>query len=512
MRSSTLLALAALGLVSLAARPAVAGTLLVPQQFSSIQKALNAAKPYDTVLVSAKPKGGVYNEAVTLSTPHVVLQGVGNPVLDGTSLGTLVPQRPPFQPFYVYPNGIDIRADGVAVRGLTVQNTNSSIFGASSSGVNVGYVSADGQTDYGFSNVEISNVTVTKNVNGITVMGYSGTSPYYGGTPTLTKNLCLLGDVISGNTGSQYQVFGSVNNISGTTGTLISGCQFSGNPSTGLVFGSNPYGVPSTQNAQIVGSTFSGNTGDGLDAYGSGLLLSANEVAANTGYGVYTDLTTYNPAVTTPGSPNPAASALLFNSVHDNKGGGLYATGTQAISGNSLAHNLGFGLYLSGADYSQVSFNQISGTGLTGYYGDDGTGIYAESFPAYTSAGGISAGGPVLLSANSLTGNAGDGVFLDAAGSTISYNNASGNSGIGIHLSDKPSLYTYYGDIAAGNTVTQNTALHNTVFDARDDASASDDVTYNGATSYGDASAYGPSLNVWTKNLFGKTDPAGLSK
>ena len=206
-------------------------------------------------------------------------------------------------------------------------------------------------------------------------------------------------------------------------------------------------------------------------------------------------------------NPNPAASALQFNSVHDNKGGGLYATGTQTISGNSLARNLGFGLYLYGADYSQVIFNQVSGTGLTGYYGDDGTGIYAESVPTYTTAGG-----PVSITANAVSGNSGDGVFLYAAGSTLSYNSVSGNSGIGIHLSDMPSLYTSYGYTAPGNTVTQNIALRNTVFDARDDASASDNVTYNGATSYGDGGSYGPSLNVWTKNVFGTTDPVGLSK
>ena len=499
----------AAAMIAAAAVPAAAKTLLVPQQFSTIQAALNAAKPYDTVQVSGKLKGGVYNEAVTISTPHVILQGVGNPVIDGTGLGTLVPQPPPFQPFYVYPNGIDIRADHVAVRGLTVQNTNSSIFGASSSAVNVGYLSADGQTDYGFNDIEISRVTLTKNVYGITIRGYSGTTPYYSGTPTLTQGLRLIGDVMTANTNSAYpySVYGSVNNISGTTGILISGCQFTNNPGAGLALGGNYYGIPATQSAQVIGNVFSGNFGDGLDVLATGLTLSANEAAANTGYGITTSLPAFNPAVSTPGSPNPAASTVSLNFVHDNKSGGLSANGTQTIFGNSLTHNLGVGLYLSGADYSQITFNKITGTGLTGYDYDDGTGVYAEARPTSTTAGG-----PVFLSANSVTGNAGDGVFLAASGSTISYNVVSGNSGIGVHLSDMPSLYAYYGYTAPGNTVTQNRALHNTVLDARDDASASDDLTYNGYTSSGDGSSYGPSLNVWTKNIFGTTDPVGLSK
>ena len=46
----------AAAMIAAASLPAAAGTLLVPQQFPTIQAALNAAKPYDTVLVSAKPK------------------------------------------------------------------------------------------------------------------------------------------------------------------------------------------------------------------------------------------------------------------------------------------------------------------------------------------------------------------------------------------------------------------------------------------------------------------------
>jgi len=88
-------------------------------------------------------------------------------------------------------------------------------------------------------------------------------------------------------------------------------------------------------------------------------------------------------------------------------------------------------------------------------------------------------------------------VTLQYVGGVISYNNVTGNQGVGIHLSDYTS--DYGSDDYAPTTVTQNRALHNTLFDARDDASAPDG---DGATT----------INIWTKNVFGTTDPVGLSK
>jgi hypothetical protein len=56
----------------------------------------------------------------------------------------------------------------------------------------------------------------------------------------------------------------------------------------------------------------------------------------------------------------------------------------------------------------------------------------------------------------------------------------------------------------------QNQALHNGLFNARDDSSATDDITHsNGDIFYGDSS---PTIDLWTKNIFGTTDPMGLSK
>ncbi len=469
MRSLTFLALAALGLTA-SALPAFAGTLLVPQQFPTIQKALNAAKPYDTVLVSVNPKGAVYNEAVTIATPYVTLQGVGNPLIDGTGLGT--PGPSPFQPG-TYPNCIEIRASHVAVRGLTVQNAPGFEF-QGGSGINVGYVAADGQTDVSFSDIEISGVTARQNFFGITINGQSGLNAYPV-VPSMLKNYKLLGNVV--------------------TGSVNGGAA-----------------VVNTSGAVISGNQFTGNGYDGLNASGTGLTVIANEAASNANAGLNVNAATYNPAVNSPKSPNPPASLVGTNTVHDNQHFGISITGTVSVSGNAVTHNADEGISLFSADYSAVVFNSVSGTTFYQYEfagGDhDGTGIVVDGSPSYPN---FTPSGFVTISSNSITKSAGDGIFLaSVVSTTVSQNSVLQNAGVGIHLSDYP--VTQQGQSAgnAPNTVTRNLAFSNTLFDARDDASASDVFTYpNGDTTPGDGAK---TINLWTKNLFGTTDPVGLSK
>ncbi len=481
-----------------AALPAAAATLSVPSKaYPTIQKAVSAAKPGDTVLVSAKPKGGVYNEAVTITTPGIILQGSNNPIIDGTGLGVTAPAQPPFAPTTTYPNGIDIRASHVAVRGLTVQNTGGSAF-SPSSGINAGYLTPE-YNYVGFTDIEISGVTARNNYTGITLQGYAGGNPFSGGTVVSSKNYRLLGDVVTGSTNDGMDMVG-------VSGALISGCRFVSNGSAGVSIGTQYYSPSATENVVVAGNVFSGNYYDGLDADGDGLVVTANEAASNGYAGMNLITPLYNPAVNTASAPNPPASAVSFNSVHDNQYNGLVVAGTQTVSANLIAKNFGYGLFLSVADYSAVSYNLITGTQLSGGYNtDDGTGLYADSAFNYDT---YANGGFLTLTGNVITGSAGDGLFLaSVTGSTVSRNTVSGNAGVGIHLSDFP----YLSD--APNTVTLNSALHNTLFDARDDSTAVANLTEpDGSISYADNGAYGPTLNVWTKNTFGTTDPVNLSK
>lgn len=69
--------------VTVAGLSGAGGNVLhVPRDYSTIQTAVDAAQPGDTVLVAA----GVYSENVVVSTSGVRLQGGGGAVMDGTGL------------------------------------------------------------------------------------------------------------------------------------------------------------------------------------------------------------------------------------------------------------------------------------------------------------------------------------------------------------------------------------------------------------------------------------------
>src|SRR6266702_2832239 len=68
--SSTNISLADIGSYSqFQVRTSPYSTLHVPADYSTIQKAVDAAKPGDMVLVDP----GIYHEAVTMHTPHITI-------------------------------------------------------------------------------------------------------------------------------------------------------------------------------------------------------------------------------------------------------------------------------------------------------------------------------------------------------------------------------------------------------------------------------------------------------
>lgn len=83
------------------------GALRVPEDYATIQEAVDAAVPGDLVLIGE----GVYNESVSVETDNIVIRGVdrNKVILDGEHSEDLA-------------NGIIVFGNGVAVENLTVQN------------------------------------------------------------------------------------------------------------------------------------------------------------------------------------------------------------------------------------------------------------------------------------------------------------------------------------------------------------------------------------------------------
>lgn len=439
--------------------PAAARTINVPQQYPTIQAALNAAKPGDTVHVFPKPRGTVYHETLTMRTPNVTLQGKKGAILDGAGLSTMSPPDPPFEPHLIAPDGIDIRADHVAVRDLTIQNFIGDNF-ADTSAISVGYTlpPADPNDPWPVlqlasnSDIEVSGCTLRNNHRGVFFETYAGVGPAYGGGGASLKGYKILGNLITGNDATGVTV----------TNYLSNGAEYVYDDSFNVVRINN-----TDLGLLVSGNKITGN-GDGIDTDGDGQTITGNEIANNGYSGVYALASTVDPA---PGAARPAPSVVALNAIRDNGGYGVWAYGSLTITGNTVAHNTDCGILLDYADGGLVTLNRVTGT-VGDHY--PGVGIYVD-YSAY--------GGPLTVAANQVGGNDGAGIYLyEADGVLVTGNAVNGNRGIGIQASDESGYYT-----GVPNTITYNTARGNTPLDAQDD------YTAEGF----------PSPNHWANNNFG---------
>lgn len=310
MRSVLSLAVAGIAAAALAG-PASATVLSVPDAYPTIQSAVNAAQPGDTIVINSKtatsPNGPTYNENVHINTANLKLQGVGGPVMDGTGLnnGTIV--QPGEQ---AGDNAITVNAEGVEITGLTIQNYEyplDSGFFPPASGVQVLAATSN-----------LHDNTFTHDAQGITIDGSNAGSTAQNHTVlnntaqnctnsgfafnAVVGSLTVQGNTATGNVKNGIQVGNSggiaitYNNASnnGASGIVVASdtgnspnvIEFNTISSNGMGFGGSGVELDFCTNERVDGNTVDSNL-QGLGVVGcNGVKLHNNVVTNSTFDGV----------------------------------------------------------------------------------------------------------------------------------------------------------------------------------------------------------------------------------
>lgn len=233
------------------------GVLNVPDEFATIQEAVDAAVAGDLVLIAP----GVYNEAVDVVTDEIVIRGLEREgvVLDGE---------------LELDNGIRVLgAKGVAVENLTTQNyTDNGVFFTSADGYRASYVTAYRIGDYG--------IYAFDSVNGQIEHSYGAGSPDAG----LYIGQCfpcnaVVDDFLAEHNGLGY----SGTNAGGNLTIANSTFRFN---RAGIVPNSGSYELcyPQRDNL-IVGNTVYSNNNPNTPAIDVAMLAMGNGVVAAGGIG-----------------------------------------------------------------------------------------------------------------------------------------------------------------------------------------------------------------------------------
>jgi parallel beta-helix repeat protein len=313
MRASAVIALVALSsaLIPLSAKAAV---LEVPTVYPTIQAAVDAAAPGDTVKVSPQPNGDPYHENVVIGKESLTLQGVNNPVLDGTGM-TLI------DPFFglVGKDAVTIAAAGVTVSGFTIQNydypTANSLLPAA--GV---YVKQQESST-------IENNTLRKNAIGFFIDGLANA--------TIIQTHGVRGNHVLEN-GSSGAWIRSVNGC-----IVVEDNEFQGNVQSGLE-------VSGSTGVVVRRNTLSGN-GTVPNAFAPALSIASNGKTA--------------------GTPGGGKSEFYGNTIVNNGSIGIFVADskTQKVYSNIVTGNAA-GIGLSGSTTCNVRNNEVNNNAGDGIF------------------------------------------------------------------------------------------------------------------------------------------------
>lgn len=417
--------------------------------------------------------------------------------------------------------------DGWTLRGNLVGTTADGTTALTNGGGGISVTGAN--HTIGFSDASGRNVISANNAVGITLnagadnttirANYIGTNA--AGTATLgtqTRGINIVGAVtgcnIGGTVSGERNVISGNTNFGIVTAATVSNCTISGNyigiDATGTTAVANGTGVELKGSNMLLGgdtvgerNIISGNTFDGVSFWGSTNKITGNYIGTNAAGTAAVGNGDEGISVLVTGGAIGGTLAGEFNLISGNGTAGINVTGTTTalvIAGNYIGTNAAgsgaianttFGVWLRGTGNTlggttAASRNLISGNGNGGvilqgsnnsiagnYIGSNAAGTAAianggAGIRAITASGG-SIGGNVAGAGNLISGNASNGISLDAdtsalviSGNLIGTNAAGtaavGNLGSGVAIGG--TNHTLGGTTAAArNVISGNTSV-----------------------------------------------------
>ena len=431
-------------------QPAKADTIIVPDSYLTIQQAINAANPGDTILVRA----GIYGENVIVNkTVSLIGEDKENTIVDGTSSG----------------HTICVMSDNVEIMNFTVTNSGtvypySGIFldNVQNSFVADNNVSANNGIGifvmWGSNNSILHNIASHNGEVGIRVDGHD--------SPALLENNTVEYNHLDGVfTYEAHDVIIQGNTISNNeqNGVALQGASLDITLRDNLIESNGWHGIEvtaDTADCNILENNVTLNTQDGINLFMCyNNTISENKVVSNNWGGFYVH--------------ECSSNMIKRNCVTDNNGGVvLEFSSDHTIIGNNLSSNHGDGIRLYESPDNNISANNVDLS--------DSEGIRLESHSNRNN-----------IVRNNITNSGGDGIGLETASdnNNITLNAITDSNVFGIHPDG--SIEQISETNIAGNILTRNQVgiiltnapngkiYHNNLIDNVDQASLEGDSTSN---------------------------------